>query len=63
MKFHCVRNGDTNNKSEENTAGVSVENTGTKWVCPVCGYIHYGEEPPATCPLCGVPGSMFKKEE
>ena len=40
------------------------ENAGkTKWICPVCGYIHYGDNPPETCPLCGVPGSMFKKEE
>ena len=34
----------------------------TKWVCPVCGYVHYGEEPPEKCPLCGVSGSEFIKE-
>ena len=31
-----------------------------KWVCPVCGYVHEGEEPPAECPVCHVPGSKFK---
>ena len=35
----------------------------TKWICPICGYVHYGENPPEKCPLCGVPGSIFKKEE
>ena len=34
----------------------------TKWVCPVCGHVHYGKEPPQNCPLCGVPGSTFKKQ-
>jgi rubrerythrin len=34
-----------------------------KWVCSVCGHVHEGEEPPETCPLCHVPGSMFNKEE
>lgn len=30
-----------------------------KFVCPVCGYIHEGNEPPEKCPQCGVPGSKF----
>ena len=30
-----------------------------KWVCPVCGYVHEGEEAPEKCPLCKVPGSKF----
>ena len=34
-----------------------------KYVCPVCGYVHYGEEPPEKCPMCGVPGAKFKVEE
>ncbi len=38
------------------------EESKTKWVCPMCGYVHYGEEPPEKCPLCGVPGSEFTKE-
>ena len=35
----------------------------TRWVCPVCGYVHEGDEAPAKCPQCGVPGSKFKAEE
>ena len=30
-----------------------------KFVCPVCGYVHEGNEAPEKCPLCGVPGSKF----
>ena len=30
-----------------------------KWVCPVCGYVHEGDVPPAECPVCHVPGSKF----
>ena len=34
-----------------------------KYVCPVCGYVHEGDEPPEKCPVCGVPGAKFKKQE
>ena len=30
-----------------------------KWVCPVCGYVHEGENAPAFCPTCKIPGSRF----
>ena len=30
------------------------------WVCPVCGYIHEGEEPPDECPVCGALGELFE---
>lgn len=33
-----------------------------RWVCPVCGYVHNGDEAPEKCPLCGVPGAKFKME-
>lgn len=35
----------------------------TAWVCPICGYVYYGEELPADfkCPLCGVSKDLFKK--
>lgn len=33
-----------------------------KWICPVCGYVHEGAEPPAVCPVCKVPGSKFTKQ-
>ena len=34
-----------------------------KWVCPVCGYVYEGENPPEKCPQCKVPGSKFKMKE
>ena len=51
-------------KSEEFTSKEEVieEKSETKWVCPVCGYIHYGDNPPEKCPLCGVPKELFKKK-
>jgi acyl-CoA dehydrogenase len=30
------------------------------WRCPVCGYVHYGDEPPEECPVCFVKGKGFK---
>ena len=33
-----------------------------KWVCPVCGYVHEGEQPPEFCPQCKVPGSKFSMQ-
>ena len=30
-----------------------------KWVCPVCGYFHEGDVPPAECPVCHVSGEKF----
>ncbi len=30
-----------------------------KYVCPVCGYVYEGDNPPEKCPQCGVPGSKF----
>ncbi|MBQ3151508.1 MAG: NADH peroxidase [Clostridia bacterium] len=30
-----------------------------KYVCPVCGYVHEGNEPPEKCPICKVPGEKF----
>ena len=34
-----------------------------KYVCPVCGYIHEGDNPPAECPVCHVAGDKFKVVE
>ena len=34
-----------------------------KFVCPICGYVHEGNEPPEKCPLCGVPGEKFLVQE
>ena len=35
----------------------------SKWICPVCGYVYEGENPPEACPQCKVPGSRFTKLE
>lgn len=29
------------------------------WKCDVCGYVHQGDQPPDTCPVCGVGPEMF----
>ena len=34
-----------------------------RFVCPICGYVHEGNEPPAFCPQCKCPGAKFKVEE
>ena len=34
-----------------------------KWICPVCGYVCEGENPPAECPVCHVSGSKFTLQE
>lgn len=31
----------------------------TSWRCRICGYVHYGDEPPEECPYCFFPGSAF----
>ncbi|SDO36881.1 rubredoxin-like domain-containing protein [Desulforhopalus singaporensis] len=33
--------------------------TAARWKCTVCGYIHEGDAPPAKCPVCAAPASMF----
>ena len=30
-----------------------------KFVCTVCGYVHEGEAPPESCPVCSAPASKF----
>ena len=30
-----------------------------KYVCPVCGYVHEGDNPPEFCPVCKVSGDKF----
>jgi rubrerythrin len=32
------------------------------WVCRECGYIHFGKEPPKTCPSCDHSRSYFQLE-
>lgn len=35
----------------------------SKYVCPVCGYVHEGEQPPVKCPQCNIPGERFMKQD
>jgi len=30
------------------------------WVCRECGYVHFGKEPPETCPSCGHPRAFYQ---
>ncbi len=30
-----------------------------KWQCSICGYLHEGDQPPETCPVCGADQSKF----
>jgi len=54
---------DTPEFKEEKEIEVTVEvSSDTKWVCPLCGYVHTGEEPPEKCPLCGAPRDVFIKQ-
>jgi rubrerythrin len=32
-----------------------------KYVCPICGYVYEGENPPEECPICHASGSKFKE--
>ncbi len=34
-----------------------------KWKCTVCGYIHEGQTPPETCPICKQPKDKFIRIE
>ncbi len=34
-----------------------------KYVCPVCGYVYEGENPPEFCPQCKAPGAKFILKE
>jgi len=34
-----------------------------KYVCPICGYVHVGNQPPEKCPQCGAPGEKFSVQE
>ena len=51
------------NSEEFNAPVEEAAQSGTKWVCTVCGYVHQGDNPPEKCPLCGVPASKFVKQE
>lgn len=31
-----------------------------RWICTLCGYVHQGETPPNTCPICGATPDLFE---
>ena len=33
-----------------------------KYVCTVCGYVHEGDNPPESCPVCKAPAEKFKAQ-
>jgi len=55
-------NSDEFKSSRENNVLENDEKNGAKWVCSICGYTHYGDNPPEKCPLCGVPKELFVKQ-
>ncbi|MEG2770216.1 MAG: NADH peroxidase [Oscillospiraceae bacterium] len=32
-----------------------------KFVCKICGYVHEGDTPPESCPICKAPASAFNE--
>ncbi len=61
-EIELLINSDEFREIKEITESTS-DKSGTKWICPLCGYIHYGDEPIDVCPLCGAPGNTFIKED
>ena len=47
--------------AEEFTSPIEAKER-TAWMCPVCGYTHYGDEPPEVCSKCKTPGECFIKK-
>lgn len=47
----------------QNPAAVSAEAAAPannrRWRCTICGYIHFGDEPPEKCPACGALKNLF----
>ena len=37
------------------------KNTEKTWRCSICGYIHYGDDAPETCPICDAKAEDFKE--
>jgi acyl-CoA dehydrogenase len=46
---------------EKNPLEMDEKTDGPAWRCRICGYVHYGDEPPDECPYCFFPQSAFKK--
>ncbi len=52
LPLHIEREPDTVNQPDDAET--------TAWRCRMCGYVHYGEEPPEQCPYCFFPETAFK---
>src|SRR5512133_2116070 len=37
-----------------------AQEKGLAWRCLLCGYIHYGPQPPDECPVCGAGADEFE---
>ncbi len=44
---------------QKDDAAAPISPQGRRWRCLVCGYIHDGNEPPDSCPVCGAPKNQF----
>lgn len=44
-----------------NTLPILEDKQEKKWICTVCGYIHTGDNPPDSCPVCKQPKEKFKE--
>lgn len=42
---------------------VFKKNEKKPWICTNCGYIHYGDEAPAQCPVCTYPKAYFEVKQ
>ena len=38
-----------------------LKNTEKTYRCSICGYLHYGDAPPETCPICDASAADFKE--
>lgn len=47
------------NKSDESQESSDI--ISKTWRCTVCGFEYQGDEPPETCPLCGMPADAFEE--
>lgn len=51
--------GDSENKNDKGETIMKKK----KYVCPVCGYVYEGDNPPEKCPLCGAALNLVEEGE
>lgn len=47
-------------KGQHGESGFGFGSAALEWRCTLCGYIHRGDAPPDSCPLCGAPAGEFE---